>query len=368
MKGPRIVTIIVVLAILLPLAASMGQAQGPGPEGAGIQAALGTGFTYQGRLTDGGSPANGSYDFEFMLYDDPVMGLWVGPVVNVEDKDVADGLFTVQLDFGDVFENQALYLQIGVRPGSSTEAYTPLSPRQALTPAPYALYAEAVADHEHWGESWSGVGTGLTLSGDEGLAASGTVFGLSGTSPVGYGVMGSSGSGSNAAVYGSNSGFGPGVQGVSSDGTGVYGSTNSGAGYAGVHGHNEGEGYGVYGFSGAGDGVYGQTTSSTHTGVSGINGGGGYGVYGASASGTAIYGSTNSPSGYAAISGDNAGTGYGLRGYSSGGDGVHGQADVGDGVSGSSTSGSGVYGLSSSGYGVSGYSGSTAGVRGNSSN
>jgi hypothetical protein len=27
-----------------------------------LGAALGTGFTYQGRLTDGGAPANGTYD------------------------------------------------------------------------------------------------------------------------------------------------------------------------------------------------------------------------------------------------------------------------------------------------------------------
>jgi hypothetical protein len=30
--------------------------------------AQGTAFTYQGRLTDGGSPANGSYDLTFALF------------------------------------------------------------------------------------------------------------------------------------------------------------------------------------------------------------------------------------------------------------------------------------------------------------
>jgi hypothetical protein len=28
-----------------------------------------TAFTYQGRLQDGGAPANGSYDFQFTLWD-----------------------------------------------------------------------------------------------------------------------------------------------------------------------------------------------------------------------------------------------------------------------------------------------------------
>jgi len=35
---------------------------------------LGTAFTYQGRLVDGGSPATGSYDFQLILFDAPVGG------------------------------------------------------------------------------------------------------------------------------------------------------------------------------------------------------------------------------------------------------------------------------------------------------
>ena len=30
---------------------------------------IGTAFNFQGRLSDGGSPANNSYDFNFYLYD-----------------------------------------------------------------------------------------------------------------------------------------------------------------------------------------------------------------------------------------------------------------------------------------------------------
>src|SRR5215470_13634226 len=32
---------------------------------------VGPGFTYQGRLNDGGVPANGTYDLGFVLHDDP---------------------------------------------------------------------------------------------------------------------------------------------------------------------------------------------------------------------------------------------------------------------------------------------------------
>src|SRR5690554_369979 len=72
------------------------------PEGGaeGTLAALGTSFTYQGRLTDGGSPANGSYDFEFRLYDALDGGAQVGSTITKENVTVTDGHFTVLLDFG----------------------------------------------------------------------------------------------------------------------------------------------------------------------------------------------------------------------------------------------------------------------------
>jgi hypothetical protein len=129
--------------------------------------ALGTGFTYQGRLTDGGAPANGTYDFEFRLYNSEAEGTGeqMG-VVTKDDVTVSDGLFTVQLDFGNVFDGTALYLEIGVRPGDSTGAYTTLSPRQPLTATPYALYAFQAPWSGLTGME-SGAGTGLVLSGSQ---------------------------------------------------------------------------------------------------------------------------------------------------------------------------------------------------------
>ena len=52
-----------------------------------------------------------------------------------------DGYFTVELDFGNVFTGEALWLEIGVRDGSSSGDFTMLSPRQKITPAPYAIHA-----------------------------------------------------------------------------------------------------------------------------------------------------------------------------------------------------------------------------------
>lgn len=103
-------------------------------------APLGSGFTYQGRLADDGLPANGAYDFEFRLYDAPSGGAQEGLTVPVNDLAVVNGLFSTELDFDSgLYDGRSLYLQVAVRPGASTGAYTDLSPRQALTAAPYAL-------------------------------------------------------------------------------------------------------------------------------------------------------------------------------------------------------------------------------------
>ena len=130
----------VILAVVLTLLLASGSA---------AQEKVGTGFTYQGFLKDGGSPANGAYDFEFWLYDTDGGGTLMGGPVTADDVVVADGLFTVLLDFGaDPFAGGARWLEIRMRPGASTEPYTTLVPRQALTSVPTALYAMTPAGPE----------------------------------------------------------------------------------------------------------------------------------------------------------------------------------------------------------------------------
>jgi len=102
---------------------------------------IGSLFTYQGYLEDVGEPANGTYDFEFELWDDAVSGSQVGSTLTLQDVTVTDGVFTVALAFGDVFNGEAFWLAIHIRPGASTGGYQPLLPRQPLTPVPYASYA-----------------------------------------------------------------------------------------------------------------------------------------------------------------------------------------------------------------------------------
>lgn len=97
-------------------------------------------FNYQGALNADGSPASGTYDLEFRLFDAASNGSQVGPTLLADDLAVNDGLFSIDLDFGlEVFDGGARWLEIGVRPGTSSEDFTTLTPRQPITSAPYSL-------------------------------------------------------------------------------------------------------------------------------------------------------------------------------------------------------------------------------------
>lgn len=204
---------------LIPVATALGDDSGEG-DGRSIEAAtaLTTAFTYQGRLTDGGSPANGVYDLRFILYDAETGGAQVGGIVAKEDVTVTNGLFSVELDFGaSAFTGDARWLEIAVRPGSGTGAtgYTVLSPRQPVSPSPYALFAKAAG----------GVAVPFTAAGTTAGAPS-TPAGLITVNQAGTGIAiagnrTSTDASQYPAVLGTNSGGGAGVQGESTFATGV---------------------------------------------------------------------------------------------------------------------------------------------------
>src|SRR5271157_304774 len=103
--------------------------------------AQGTAFTYQGMLKAGGSPANGSYDLTFQLFNAATNGAGVGPILTNDAIAVSNGLFTVTLDFGaGIFTGTSYWVEIGVRSNGSG-AFTKLSPLQPITPTPYAIAA-----------------------------------------------------------------------------------------------------------------------------------------------------------------------------------------------------------------------------------
>jgi len=114
---------------------------------AGISNALsqGTAFMYQGKLANGGAPANGSYDLAFTLYNANTAGAAIaGPVTNSATA-VSNGLFSTTIDFGaGVFNGSNYWLDISVSPtGSNT--FVELTPRQAIMPTPYAIYSANAA-------------------------------------------------------------------------------------------------------------------------------------------------------------------------------------------------------------------------------
>jgi hypothetical protein len=79
-------------------------------------AAQGTAFTYQGRLNSSGNPANGSYDFRFKLYSDPLGNTPVGASYLTNAIPVTTGLFTITIDFGAaIFTGSNCWLEVDVR-------------------------------------------------------------------------------------------------------------------------------------------------------------------------------------------------------------------------------------------------------------
>jgi hypothetical protein len=145
-------TLALVLALLAATATLMvggAGAQAPaGTEPDAMLANLGTAFTYQGRLMDAGAPAGGVYDFRATLFDAVENGNQVGSTVVAADVAVAFGVFDVLLDFGDVFDGKALFLELEVKADGDPD-FTTLLPRQPLSATPYASYALDARQAKH---------------------------------------------------------------------------------------------------------------------------------------------------------------------------------------------------------------------------
>src|SRR3989442_69722 len=64
-------------------------------------APLGTAFTYSGRLKYQNQPANGSFDLQVKLFDDPVVNNPNNPLgtVTITGLNIVNGLFVSTLDF-----------------------------------------------------------------------------------------------------------------------------------------------------------------------------------------------------------------------------------------------------------------------------
>lgn len=305
-------------------------------------------FTYQGQLLQTGSPVSGSFDLQFQIWDALAAGNSFGDPVVVEDVAVADGLFAVSVPLGDVIQmngGQAMWMEIGLRPGADAGAFTLLAPRQPLTPAPVAFTIAPGSKMEASGPNGgslfeiidSGFGSRavrVTANGGLGtainaIAGEDSIYGIRATSSATF-INGAAISGQSLhtnAIAGSSSG---------PNRSGVEGKHSTYSGY-GVYGENSastGTAIGVYGRSNSIDGIaVSGNASSTATGASGI------GVYGVARgdNGIGVSGEahTFSNSGIGVQGLSNAPDGIGVRGradrFSGTGIGVHASTKVEDG-------------------------------------
>ncbi len=212
-RRPLLFVVAAVIAVLVavPVASAAINRGSGGPAESRVSSlvALGNAFTYQGRLTDASAPANGTYDLRFILFDADSGGAQVGATVEKADVSVQNGLFTTELDFGAAsFDGNARWMEIAIRPGNQTGTYTVLSPRQPITPVPYALYAKTAGLNLPFsGTASSGADTGIinitqggagaairgtanlggvggNLSGSTGLVVAGTTLAINATGNV----------------------------------------------------------------------------------------------------------------------------------------------------------------------------------------
>ncbi|MEO7323960.1 MAG: hypothetical protein ABIW82_03950 [Dokdonella sp.] len=99
-----------------------------------------TAFTYQGQLSAGGTlPSGQTYQFTFTLYDAASAGNVVGTPIQQALLVGNGGLFTSDLDFGQIFNGQQYWLEIKV--GTTVPNEQALAARQLIGTTPVAQYA-----------------------------------------------------------------------------------------------------------------------------------------------------------------------------------------------------------------------------------
>ena len=115
----------------------------------------GDSISYQGRLTDSGSLASGSYDFQFLLKDAATGGSTVGEVLKTA-LPVQNGVFSASLSWSSsLFSGAARWIEVRVRPTPATGSATldTVAPyavleRQRILSTPYAFRSLTAATVE----------------------------------------------------------------------------------------------------------------------------------------------------------------------------------------------------------------------------
>ena len=309
---------------------------------------------------------------------------------------VSGGLFKVELNFGAAFTGTDLYLDIQARvPAGLAGPYTPLTPRQRLSAAPYALYALNTANGNTLNQAYNqgGPGAGRVITANSGaVQIDGTGGLVVGTNLHVVPALSFVGVNRNTRITAAEV-FGITANTISSFG-GMYINTSGAAGqpfygYAtggdvkGYHYYDGGDDQWKFDLNGTRmvverstgnvgigdttpearlrvstadtDGISGSTTAAFSYGVKGT--GTSAGVYGESGAsgGSGVEGRNNNPGG------------QGVKGSNSsvGGGGVAGYANFGTGVYGQTADGYGIYGSSAGGSGHAGYFNGKVHVNGN---
>lgn len=156
MKGFVIAGALVLVALaFVPICATPAVAQIP----------QGTGLTYQGRLEKSGVPFEGAADLRFRLFEDDLAATQVGGDVTLIGVPVTAGLFSVDLDFGAVFDGYARWLEVSIFTEGDAD-WTPL-PLQPVQAAPYAVYA--LSGPGGGGSLWNLGPSGVDYAGNVGV-------------------------------------------------------------------------------------------------------------------------------------------------------------------------------------------------------
>lgn len=320
----RVRSTLLILALMLTLTAGVTAAQGP-QDPDSVPASITGGsmantFTYQGSLEEGGTLANGSYDFIFTLWESSAPAATLVDTLNAAGGSsgitVDDGFFSFHLipatkNLSEVFDGGERWIQVQVRPAGAL-TYTTL-PRQAIAGVPYAwsLRPGAVITGTIANDSTLYVGNGYdagTIGGaiyaENHADTSPTIYGRHlGT---GHALYGYSDSG-YPTVGGVNAGTGPAISGASTSGHGVYGSTGS-TSSSGVVGAQSGYSaadnvtyWDPGGFFGGRNGVIGLTRADNGYGVLGYDrsAAGGWAGHFESDNGSGVYASV--PSGHVGL-------------------------------------------------------------------
>lgn len=173
-----------------------------------------TEFTYQGNLQTSSVPANGTFDFEFRLFSALSGGTQAGSTLARNGVIVSNGVFSVNLDFGGNFPGANRYLDVSVRQ-SGGGSFVPLAPRSQILSTPYAIKSVLADSASTVSGPIAGASTTAMLS------VTNTQPGIIDPSPVNLppaAIKGETTSTVNSTV---------GVLGISVNGAGVVGITNS---------------------------------------------------------------------------------------------------------------------------------------------